>query len=46
MLEAIIDLDGSFGQLRLGMCECGFGQNHELHDISLKKSSIMISAKF
>jgi len=25
MLEAIIDLDGSFGQLSLGVCECGFG---------------------
>jgi len=25
MLEAIIDLDGSFGQLRLAVCECGFG---------------------
>jgi len=26
MLEAIIDLDGSFGlELMMGVCECGFG---------------------
>jgi len=37
LLEAIIELDGSFGLgLRLGVCECVLVQNHELHDISLK----------
>jgi len=41
LLEAIMDHDGSFGlELRLGVCEWVLVQNHELHDISLKKSSI------
>jgi len=41
LLEAIIELDGGFGlELRLSVCEWVLVQNHELHDISLKESSI------
>jgi len=37
LLEAIMDLDGSFGlELRLGVCEWVLLQNHKLYDISLK----------
>jgi len=42
LLEAIKDLDGSFGlELRLDVCEWVLVQNHELHCISLKVSSII-----
>jgi len=41
LLEAIMDLDRSLGlELTLGVCEWVLVQNHELHDISLKVSSI------
>jgi len=41
LLEAIMDLDASFGlELRLGVCEWVLVQDHELHDTSLKESSI------
>jgi len=41
LLEGIMDLDGSFGlELRLCVSEWVLVQNHELHDISLKESSI------
>jgi len=41
LLETIIELDGGFGlELRLSVCEWVLVQNHELHDISLKESSI------
>jgi len=41
LLKANMDPDGSFGlEPRLGVCEWVLVQNHELHDISLKESSI------